>query len=62
MYVKSGTLPTSGVNTVAGYIFLPEKNLAYAFAILCKRRERGSPAYSGTFTIPLMTAMVKAFR
>jgi D-alanyl-D-alanine carboxypeptidase/D-alanyl-D-alanine-endopeptidase (penicillin-binding protein 4) len=61
MAVKSGTLPFSGVNTIAGYVLIENRRLAFSFAILVNRRGSGPPVYSGTFTIPLLEALVRAF-
>ncbi|MCK4836822.1 MAG: D-alanyl-D-alanine carboxypeptidase/D-alanyl-D-alanine-endopeptidase, partial [Candidatus Aminicenantes bacterium] len=60
MAVKSGTLPTTGVNTVAGYIFMDKSDVVLSFAIMANRRGSGARAYSGTFTIPVMSAIIKA--
>lgn len=61
MLVKSGTLPASGVNTVAGYISIEQAKKSYSFAILVNRMGSDQPVYSGTYTIPLLTALVRAF-
>ncbi|MCP4217448.1 MAG: D-alanyl-D-alanine carboxypeptidase/D-alanyl-D-alanine-endopeptidase [bacterium] len=61
IFVKSGTLSATGVNAVAGYIFLDKSKRAFTFAILCNRRGSGALAYSGTFTNPILTAVVEAF-
>lgn len=61
MYVKSGTLPTTGVNSVVGYVFLPETGEAYSFAILAQRTQGTTEAYSGTYTTSLLSATIRAF-
>jgi D-alanyl-D-alanine carboxypeptidase/D-alanyl-D-alanine-endopeptidase (penicillin-binding protein 4) len=60
MFVKSGTLPATGVNTVAGYIFDDRKGRAMSFAIMAKRRKAGPMSYSGTYTIPVLKAIISA--
>ena len=60
MFVKSGTLPASGVNTVAGYIFDDEQDRSLAFCVMANRRGPGPMAYSGTYTIPILKAIVAA--
>jgi len=59
MFVKSGTLPSGGVNTVAGYIFRTGRS-PLSFAIMAIRKGPGAKAYSGTYTIPLLAAMLEA--
>jgi len=61
LFVKSGTLSVRGVNTVVGYIFLDRLGEVFSFAILCNRHGNGGMAYSGTFTNPILTAIIKAF-
>ncbi len=61
-FVKSGTLSVTGVNTVVGYIFDDRSGAVYAFAILCTRRGKGGMAYSGTFTNPLLSAVLQALK
>jgi len=58
MFVKSGTLPATGVNKVAGYIFDDEQGRSFAFAIMANRRKAGPMSYSGTYTIPILKAIV----
>lgn len=60
MFVKSGTLPASGVNTVAGYIFDDEQDRSFAFCVMANRRGAGPMAYSGTYTIPILKAIMAA--
>ncbi len=61
LFVKSGTLSVRGVNAVVGYIFLDRAGEVFSFALLCNRRGKGGMAYSGTFTNPILTALIKAF-
>jgi D-alanyl-D-alanine carboxypeptidase/D-alanyl-D-alanine-endopeptidase (penicillin-binding protein 4) len=61
LFVKSGTLSVRGVNTVVGYIFLDRTGEVFSFALLCNRRGKGGMAYSGTFTNPILTAIIKTF-
>lgn len=60
MYVKSGTLPATGVNTLVGYVFLDRTDEAFSFALLARRRGGGAPLYSGTLTNPLLRTLVDA--
>jgi D-alanyl-D-alanine carboxypeptidase/D-alanyl-D-alanine-endopeptidase (penicillin-binding protein 4) len=62
MFVKSGTLPATGVNTVAGYIFGDKKTGSFAFAIMANRRGAGPMSYSGTYTIPIMKAIIAVLK
>ncbi len=59
IFVKTGTLSVSGVNTVVGYIFPEKINEVFSFAILANRLEPGPMTYSGTLTNPLLNAIVK---
>lgn len=59
MVVKSGTLPQTGVNAVAGYIFIDRLNMTLSFAALANRRGSGAPAYSGTFTQPILSGIIR---
>jgi len=58
VFIKSGTLSATGVNAVAGYIFLDKTGGVFSFAILCNRRKRGGLAYSGTYTNPVLRAIL----
>jgi D-alanyl-D-alanine carboxypeptidase/D-alanyl-D-alanine-endopeptidase (penicillin-binding protein 4) len=60
LFVKSGTLPITGVNAVAGYIFLDRSGEVLTFAVLIHRPKQGPPLYSGTLTNPITAAIVKA--
>jgi PBP4 family serine-type D-alanyl-D-alanine carboxypeptidase len=60
MVVKSGTLPVTGVNSVAGYIFADGMDMNLAFAVLARRRGAGPPAYSGTFTHPIVSGIIRS--
>ncbi len=60
LYVKSGTLPVTGVNAVAGYIFLDRTDEVLSYVVLTRRRSQGPPAYSGTYTNPITAAIVDA--
>ncbi len=62
IFVKTGTLSVSGVNTVVGYIFLEKINEVFSFAILANRLEPGPMTYSGTLTNPLLNAIVKGLK
>ena len=62
LFVKSGTLSVRGVNTVVGYIFLDRTGEVFSFAVLCNRRGKGGMAYSGTYTNPILTALVEALK
>lgn len=62
IFVKSGTLSVSGVNSVVGYIFLDRSKEVFSFAVLCNRRGSGGMAYSGTYTNPILTAIVSALK
>jgi len=62
IYVKSGTLSVSGVNTLVGYIYTGDPEEAYAFALLANRRIPGAMTYSGTLTAPLLKAVISAFK
>lgn len=62
MFVKSGTLPATGVNTVAGYIFDDTQGRSFAFAIMANRQTAGPPSYSGTYTIPILKAIVSVLK
>ena len=62
IYVKSGTLPNTGVNTSAGYILIDQMETGLSFAVLANRRGSGPPAYSGTFTLPIMSAIIKSIK
>src|SRR6185369_14901725 len=44
MWVKSGTLPASGVNTLVGYILIDGMPQPLTFAILVNRPSSGAPA------------------
>lgn len=57
---KSGTLPLSGVNSLAGFVFNQRDGRVYAFAILCRRRGKGPPVYSGVLTNPLLQVIGEA--
>lgn len=59
-WVKSGTLPETGVNTLVGYIVVDATGDVYSFALLTRRRGQGKPAYSGTYTNPLVRALLDA--
>jgi len=64
VYVKTGTLSSSGVNTVAGYIINEresekEKKEILVFAILCNRRREGPLLYQGTLTNPVLSVILK---
>lgn len=58
VFVKSGTLSATGVNSVVGYIFLEKRKQIVSFALLANRRTKGPMAYSGTFTIPILSAIL----
>jgi D-alanyl-D-alanine carboxypeptidase/D-alanyl-D-alanine-endopeptidase (penicillin-binding protein 4) len=60
LFVKSGTLPITGVNAVAGYIFLDRSSEVLTFAVLIHRQKKGPPLYSGTLTNPITASIVKA--
>lgn len=60
IFVKSGTLPATGVNTLVGYVFLERTGEALSFAFLTRRRGAGPSVYSGTMTNPLLRSMVEA--
>jgi D-alanyl-D-alanine carboxypeptidase/D-alanyl-D-alanine-endopeptidase (penicillin-binding protein 4) len=62
IWVKSGTLPGPGVNSLVGYIILEDKNEAYSFAILANRAKRGEMAYSGTLTNPVLRIIVETLK
>jgi D-alanyl-D-alanine carboxypeptidase/D-alanyl-D-alanine-endopeptidase (penicillin-binding protein 4) len=63
IFVKSGTLSVSGSNTLVGYIFLEKPEEAYSFALLANRRTPGGAmTYSGTLTLPLLQAVIDAFK
>jgi len=61
MFVKSGTLPSTGVNSVAGYIILEKRGEIFSFCILANRKNRGPKAFSGTFTNSFILAIIQAF-
>jgi PBP4 family serine-type D-alanyl-D-alanine carboxypeptidase len=58
-FVKSGTLPNTGVNTLVGYLKLEKTGQIFSFAILINRRGHGKPMYSGTFTNPILSLILK---
>jgi D-alanyl-D-alanine carboxypeptidase/D-alanyl-D-alanine-endopeptidase (penicillin-binding protein 4) len=60
LFVKSGTLPVTGVNAVAGYIFQDQSGEVLTFAVLIHRYRKGPPLYSGTLTNPITAAIVEA--
>ncbi|MCP4658025.1 MAG: hypothetical protein GY856_21660, partial [bacterium] len=60
IFVKSGTLPATGVNSSVGYILLEDTGEVFSFAVLVNRRHRGPMAYSGTYTNPIMSSIVTA--
>lgn len=62
IFVKSGTLPATGVNTLVGYVFLDRTGEAFSFALLTRRRGSGANLYSGTLTNPLLRSIVDALR
>ncbi len=59
-YVKSGTLPNTGVNSLVGYIEIKQTGQMFSFAILINRRGPGKPMYSGTYTKPILLEIFKA--
>lgn len=61
IWVKSGTLPATGVNTLVGYVFLDRTQEAFSFALLARRRGSGPNVYSGTLTNPLLRVLVDEF-
>ncbi|MCP4149190.1 MAG: hypothetical protein GY757_15695, partial [bacterium] len=60
LFVKSGTLSVTGVNTVVGYILLDDTGEVFSFAVLCNRFKGGGMAYSGTYTNPVLRAIVNS--
>jgi len=60
IYIKTGTLSVSGVNSTVGYIMLSKKDV-FSFAILANRKFRGTMTYSGTLTQPILQAIIEAF-
>jgi D-alanyl-D-alanine carboxypeptidase len=60
--VKSGTLPSTGVNSVGGYIFLTRFQKALSFVIFTQRIRGSQKAYSGTYTNPLLSSLVNALK
>jgi D-alanyl-D-alanine carboxypeptidase/D-alanyl-D-alanine-endopeptidase (penicillin-binding protein 4) len=62
MYVKSGTLPSTGVNTLVGYVFLDRTGEAFSFALLARRRGGGPDVFSGTLTNPLLSVLVETLK
>jgi len=60
LFVKSGTLPATGVNSSVGYILLDRTGEVFSFAVLVNRRHRGPMAYSGTYTNPITASIVRA--
>jgi D-alanyl-D-alanine carboxypeptidase/D-alanyl-D-alanine-endopeptidase (penicillin-binding protein 4) len=62
MFVKSGTLPTTGVNTVAGYIILKNEDEVLSFCVLANRKKPGPKAFSGTFTNSFLREIIQAFK
>ena len=60
LYVKTGTLSVSGVNSIVGYIMLSKKDV-FSFAILANRKSRGTMTYSGTLTHPIIQSIIEAF-
>lgn len=61
MFVKSGTLPSTGVNSAAGYIMIEQSGEIFSFCILANRRIPGPKAFSGTFTNSFILAILQAF-
>jgi PBP4 family serine-type D-alanyl-D-alanine carboxypeptidase len=62
VFCKSGTLSSSGVNTLVGYIFNDRTKEIFSFAILCNRRGKGGMSYSGTYTNGLLSAILRAIQ
>lgn len=60
VFVKSGTLPVTGVNSLVGYIFLDNNGKALSFSIIFNRKKKGSPIYSGTLTNPILSAILES--
>lgn len=66
-WVKSGTLPNAGVNSLVGYIILEDINEVFSFALLfnpspsltTSERQTLTPIYSGTLTNPLTKVILE---
>lgn len=58
VYVKSGTLANLGVNNLAGYIIDKNTNDQFGFVILTQLKRYKKPAYKGTFSNPILKAMM----
>jgi len=62
IYVKTGTLSVTGVNTVVGYIIMEETGDSFSFAILANREKPGPMTYSGTLTNPILIGIVNSLK
>jgi len=62
VYVKSGTLPNTGVNSLVGYMMIPKTRQVFSFAILINRKGPGKPIYSGTYTNPILAKIMDLFQ
>jgi D-alanyl-D-alanine carboxypeptidase/D-alanyl-D-alanine-endopeptidase (penicillin-binding protein 4) len=54
VFLKTGTLAFSGVNTMVGFIENSKMKKRYAFVIMANRQGAGEPAYKGTYTYPIL--------
>ncbi|OGS20628.1 MAG: D-alanyl-D-alanine carboxypeptidase/D-alanyl-D-alanine-endopeptidase [Elusimicrobia bacterium RIFOXYA2_FULL_40_6] len=60
-FVKTGTLSSTGVNSLAGYIKSGSTGKYYAFCIIVNKAS-GSKAWSGTYTTPLILKMTELIK
>ncbi|OGJ45028.1 D-alanyl-D-alanine carboxypeptidase/D-alanyl-D-alanine-endopeptidase, partial [Candidatus Peregrinibacteria bacterium RIFOXYA12_FULL_33_12] len=60
-FVKTGTLSSTGVNSLAGFIKDSKTGKFYAFCIIVNKAS-GAKAWSGTYTNPLITKLTNILK